>query len=125
MQSEIQLQAKIFQTIWNQYPETRRCLFSVPNGGTRNLVEATQLKASGLVAGEPDLILVWSCKVYGFEVKTETGTLSLSQKEVHKAWKTQGIDVYIIRSVDDGIQLISDIIQGNPVSLYSRLLSVA
>jgi hypothetical protein len=83
--TEIQLQSKCFQWTWNQYPETRRCFFHVPNGGSRNKIEAGQLKASGVVAGVPDMLLVWKGSVYAFEFKTETGVLSDAQKEVGKS----------------------------------------
>lgn len=117
--SEIQLQAAAYQWLWNEHPETRRCFFSVPNGGTRNMIEATQLKASGLTAGIPDCILVWSGgRAYGFEFKTEIGVVSPVQKLVHEAWKGQGVAVYIVRSFDEFKKIIHSIL-GVPVSIKS------
>lgn len=108
--SEIQLQSKCFQWTWNQYPETRRCFFHVPNGGSRNKIEAGQLKASGVVAGIPDMILVWKCVPYAFEFKTETGILSESQKEVHKAWINNAV-VTVIRDYETFQLIFKSIIQ--------------
>jgi hypothetical protein len=110
--TEDQLQAEFFKHVWNTYPKTRGLFFSVPNGGTRNKIEAMKLKATGLLAGIPDLILLWNGKAYGFEVKTETGVLSPKQKEIHEIWATNGICVHIVRTLAEGIEIIEKIING-------------
>lgn len=69
-----------------------------------------QLKASGVVAGIPDLLFVWGGKMYAFEFKTDTGLLSTEQKKVHTVWAVQGVDVYIIRDEEAFIRLIHNII---------------
>lgn len=96
--SELRLQSSCYQKFWNKYPEYRRCLFSVPNGGTRNKVEAMSLKASGLVPGVPDMIFLCRGKAYGLEFKTENGRLSDEQWKVHAAWMQNGVTVHVIRS---------------------------
>jgi hypothetical protein len=108
--SEVQIQSACYQWLWNTYPTTRRCFFHVPNGGTRNRIEANQLKASGVVAGIPDCVLVWKGSAYGFEFKTATGQLSPAQKEVHYAWKGQGVQVEVIRSFEQFREVIDGII---------------
>lgn len=107
--TEIQLQSKCFQWTWNEYPETRRCFFHVPNGGSRNKIEAGQLKASGVVAGIPDMVLVWRLKPYGFEFKTPTGVLSDKQKLVHTAWINNAV-VFEIRDFDTFQSIFKSII---------------
>src|SRR4051812_48799971 len=77
--SEIQLQAKCFQWAWNTYPETRRCLAHVPNGSSRNKIEAVQLKASGVVAGVHDLFFYWKKQLYWFELKVDRNKQSAEQ----------------------------------------------
>lgn len=99
--SEIQLQASCFQFMWNEYPFTRRLFFHVPNGGSRDAREGAQLKASGVVAGIPDMILIHKGSAFGFEIKTLTGKVSPVQDQVHKAWAEDGTPVYIIRSFDE------------------------
>lgn len=108
--SEDQLQAQLFQKVWNELPQTRRLFFSIPNGGARDVREGQKFKATGLVAGEPDLVLVWSGKAYGFELKAETGYLSPAQVIVHHAWQSQGAPVHVIRSVDQGFDIIKNIV---------------
>lgn len=106
--TELQLQSKCFQWAWNTYPQIRHLIFSVPNGGTRNPIEATQLKSSGLVPGIPDILIVWPVLI-GVEFKTETGTLSPAQVKVHAAWRSNGIRVEVIRSFDQWLVFLSQL----------------
>ena len=55
--NENQLQAACYSW-WNTHFRRVTCLFSVPNGGTRNPKEAMNLTATGLLAGVYDLILL-------------------------------------------------------------------
>lgn len=49
-------------------------VFAVPNGGSRNLREAVNLKAQGVLAGVSDLIvLLPGKKVYFIEIKNPNG----------------------------------------------------
>lgn len=49
-------------------------VFAVPNGGSRNLREAVNLKAQGVMAGVSDLIvLLPNKKVYFIEIKNPNG----------------------------------------------------
>lgn len=108
--SEVKLQAELFKKVWNELPQTRRLFFSIPNGGSRNKLEAMNLKATGLVAGQPDMCLIWKGKAYGFELKTDTGRLSDQQIKVHEAWQSQNTPVYIIRSVEQGFNIIKEVV---------------
>lgn len=98
--SEIQLQAKCFQWAWNTYPETRRCLAAVPNGGSRNKIEAMQLKASGVLAGVHDLFFFWKGKLYWFELKVGENKQTKEQLEFGKAMEAQGAICIEIRSLE-------------------------
>lgn len=48
-------------------------VFAVPNGGSRNVIEAANLKAQGVMAGVSDLILLLPNKVYFIELKNPNG----------------------------------------------------
>lgn len=48
-------------------------VFAVPNGGSRNIIEAANLKAQGVMAGVSDLILLLPKKVYFIELKNPNG----------------------------------------------------
>lgn len=107
--SEIKLQAKIFQHFWNNHPETRGLIFHVPNGGKRSKIEALQLKASGVVAGVPDLIILNNGKAYGLELKTEIGAIRDTQIKLHTIWVNNGIEVLISRDFDSSVNFINQI----------------
>lgn len=98
--TEDQVQNECVKWFRNTYLKKRNQLFSVPNGGKRNFIEATKLKATGLVAGIPDLIFVNAGKTIFFELKTEKGVLSDKQKLIHYTFLNEGFPVYLIRSFE-------------------------
>lgn len=83
--TEIQLQAECFQWAWMEFPETRRLLWAVPNGGHRNGLEAEQLKASGVIAGVHDLHFLWRGRFWTFELKV--GQNKMTVDHVNKKGK--------------------------------------
>lgn len=46
------------------HPICKKYLFAIPNGGKRHIVTATKLKAQGVKAGVPDLLLAYPSGVY-------------------------------------------------------------
>lgn len=108
--AEDQIQASFFKQAYNSYPAIRGLLFSVPNGSTRHILEAMKLKATGLTPGIPDMILLWKAMAYGFEFKTDTGTVAPVQSKVHAIWIANGIPVYVFRSAQDAILQLEKII---------------
>ena len=71
-----------------QHPKLARLLFAVPNGGARNAVTASILKAEGVVAGVADLLLLIPKKGYAYlaiEMKKVGGRVSDSQKAFQQA----------------------------------------
>lgn len=76
MQHEAAIQAQLFRwvdLVSNYYPELR-LLFHIPNGGSRNAVEAAHLKQQGVRAGVPDLCLpVARGKYHGLYIEMKYG----------------------------------------------------
>lgn len=71
--------------VWfkRNYPDL--LLFAIPNGAKRDIITGSRLKAEGVVAGIPDLFLAYPKQSYNglfIELKTETGKLRKSQKEI-------------------------------------------
>ena len=67
----------------SKYP-CLKYLFHIPNGGSRNIAEAANLKRMGVKAGVPDLCLPYPSKGYHglwIEMKTDKGRQTGSQKE--------------------------------------------
>lgn len=108
---EQDLQKTIYKWFSLQYPLLYGCLFHVPNGGKRSVVEASIFKAMGTVSGIPDILFIYKGVLYAFELKADEGKLTDNQKYIHEQFKKQGVDVVIIRSLDSFIQNIKQIIK--------------
>ena len=104
MQEDI-IQSQIFKWYWNNYclktNKPRHSIFSVPNGGYRTKKEASKLKATGVLAGVSDLIILQPNKTIFVEVKTETGRQSPKQKEFENIVKNLGFEYHLVRSLEE------------------------
>ena len=59
------------------------------------------LKATGVVAGVSDLIIIQPNRIIFIELKTEKGVQSNEQKSFEKKVKNLGFEYYLIRSMDE------------------------
>lgn len=111
-QTERKLQADCYQWFHNTYKDYRGLLYAVPNGGTRDIREASLMKASGVVAGIPDLVFHFRARTYFFELKKPDGSgiLSEDQRKIHKVLDQQRFSVWIIEDFDSFKHLIENII---------------
>jgi hypothetical protein len=87
-----------------QYPQYRKLLFSVPNGGVRTPKNARVLKAEGVTAGVSDLLLlVPSGDYHGFCIEMKIG--KNKQSDLQKEWQllvtNQGYKYKVIYSVEE------------------------
>lgn len=96
-ESEASQQKALF--CWAGSPETRqefpelKFMFAVPNGGTRNKIEAANLKAQGVKSGVPDICLPvprGGCHGLWIELKVPGGKLSDTQYEYKYFFSSQG-----------------------------------
>lgn len=101
--TENQLQQQIIIWYKNNYQiHGKGLIFSVPNGGSRHILEAKTLKATGQMAGVSDLIiLIPYGKTIFVEVKVEKGIQSEVQKTFEEKVKALGFEYYLVRSLDD------------------------
>ena len=105
-QSENEIQRSIVNYFKHQYK--KYCIFAVPNGGSRNVIEATKMKATGTLAGVSDLIVLLPNKCLFIEVKTDTGKQSDKQKEFENTVKILGFEYYVVRNLNDFILIINN-----------------
>jgi hypothetical protein len=56
--------------------------FAVPNGGSRNMIEAKNMKAEGVRAGVSDICVILSNKVLFIEMKQAPKTLKSGKKSI-------------------------------------------
>ena len=100
--TEDQLQQKIIIWFKNEYQmHGKGLIFSVPNGGTRNMLEAKKLKQTGAMAGVSDLIVLLPSKCLFVELKIEKGIQSDKQKEFQEIVTNLGFEYKLIRSLQE------------------------
>ena len=109
--TEDQLQQKIVMDFNNRFclknMKSRAIIFAVPNGGTRNIIEAKKLKATGVLSGVSDLICITQKKeIFFLELKTQKGVQSDSQKEFEKRITDLGYKYVLIKSFEDYLNFI-------------------
>ena len=107
--TEDQLQQQIIIWFKNEYQmHGKGLIFSVPNGGTRNMLEAKKLKQTGAMAGVSDLIVLLPSKCLFIELKAEKGIQSEVQKVFEERVNNLSFDYFIIRSLEDFKTLIDN-----------------
>jgi len=108
--SEARIQQEMVIWFHNTYPEYRGLLFHVPNEGTNSALRGKIMKATGVIAGVSDLILVFGSTIYCFEVKTDRGRQSPKQATWQELVEEQGIAYFIVRDVSLFSQIVNTII---------------
>ena len=103
--SEDILQAKLYKWYHNTYctklNEPKHVIFSVPNGGHRSKSEAARFKATGLVAGVSDLIVVQPNKIIFIELKLEKGKQQKTQIDFENKVSALGFEYHVVRSLEE------------------------
>lgn len=85
-----------------QYPAMAHNLFACPNGGKRDAVTGSKLKAEGALAGVADLLFLKPNRFYHgllIEVKTPKGRQSDSQKQWQQKISKDGYKYIVARSL--------------------------
>ena len=110
-QSEYSIHVAIADYLRMALPE-EAMFFHVPNGGTRNIIEATKLKRMGTARGLPDILILWRSPyktaqytarthIIAAEIKAKKGSLSKEQKEMHTLLTKLGCVCTVWRSVEE------------------------
>lgn len=107
----------------NKYPELK-WLYHIPNGGSRNKVEAVKLKQMGVKAGVSDLCLPYPkgiyCGLY-IEMKYGDGRQQQSQKEFLKDMAAAGHFVATCYSAEEAVKVIEEYCNLTDVSEIKRM----
>ncbi len=93
-----------------QYPELK-LIFHIPNGGSRNKLEAANLKRQGVKAGVPDLCLPAArCGFHGLYIEMKYGSNKTTdnQEEWLEALDFQGYKTAVCYGADEAIKVISE-----------------
>ncbi len=77
------------------------CWTTVEHGGKRGKAEAARLKAKGLRAGWPDILIIYRGRSITIELKAPAGVLSPKQKALHTRLTLAGALVYTARCIEE------------------------
>ena len=112
MNYEDLLQQKIIIWYKNEYQRHEKGLiFAIPNGGSRNVIEAKKLKATGMMAGVSDLIIMVPNRIIFLELKTESGIQSEVQKNFQNKVEALGFEYLLIRNLKQYEDLMQTLLE--------------
>lgn len=103
MKKEAELQKACVNWFRLQYPQFSDLLVAIPNGGSRNVIEAANLKKQGVKSGIPDLVLFVQNELMTglfIELKVGRNKLTENQKKYFELLPKQGYQVEEVRSFD-------------------------
>lgn len=84
--------------------------FAVPNGGGRSSPRTGAfLKAMGLRAGAPDLVVLTAGRAHALELKSGKGRLSPAQREAAEEWEAAGGSFHVASTIDDALSILTGI----------------
>ena len=93
-----------------RYP--KGLIYAIPNGGQRNVIVASKLKAEGVLSGVPDLHIPIAKKGYNglyIELKNgKSGKVSDNQKTIMEKLQTEGYQCAVCKSIDELINVVDD-----------------
>jgi hypothetical protein len=106
---EHKIQVKVIQHIRTFFPDV--LIFAIPNGSATSAKNRLMLFLEGLTAGIPDIFVAES--KHGFsglfiELKTQEGVESHDQKKIRLLLQKRNYLVYVARSPETAIDLITD-----------------
>ncbi|MFJ1490742.1 VRR-NUC domain-containing protein [Capnocytophaga canis] len=108
-QHESKLQSACVRWFKYQYPQY--LIFAVPNGGSRNTLEAKRLQQEGVLAGVSDLIVIAPNKTLFIEMKHGKGKQTDKQKEFQKQVQQLGFSYFVCNSFDKFQNIIENEIE--------------
>lgn len=80
--------------------------FAIPNGGNRNIVTATKLKAEGVKAGVPDMFFP-SLRLFIELKRTKGGKVSKAQTDIAKRLEACGYRVIVCKGAKEAVEVIT------------------
>jgi hypothetical protein len=83
--------------------EPKVFFWSTPNEGKRGFTNAAALKAAGMTAGVPDLLILSDGSLYAIEFKAPGGRLSPSQRLVIDRLRDCGAMAVVAFSIDEAL----------------------
>lgn len=100
-----------------QYPKLSHLLFHIPNGGSRNIIEAVKFKRMGVRRGVADLFLSIPSKNYHglyIEMKSQVGEQSDAQERFERDVRQMGYAYILCNNIDHFIRIIQEYLSHTP-----------
>jgi hypothetical protein len=113
--TEASIQSAFFEWL-SLYSRLRLATFAIPNGGSRNCLEAKNLKAQGVTPGVPDIFMAVPCNGYHglfIELKSKNGRLSEHQKVWVNNLNDRAYEAVVCYSLDEAMDAVSKYLRGN------------
>jgi hypothetical protein len=82
--------------------------FHYPARGWRSAVEAAIFKSLGVVAGIPDIIIIYNGHCFALELKTEHGRLTPTQIETQTRMRAAGATVGTAVEIDAALEWLEE-----------------
>ena len=104
------LQVQCIKWFKYQYPEFSYLCFHVPNGGSRNKIEAKRLKDAGVTAGVADVLLLVPNIMYNYaciELKVGKNNPTEYQENFCKAVQSVNGFYAVVRTLEDFQRIIT------------------
>jgi hypothetical protein len=113
---ESDIQARFFSWLLKSYPELRLQCFSIPNGGSRNVLEAMNLKKTGLTPGTPDVFCsIPSGAWHGLFIEFKAGRNKLTdaQKIMFDKFSSAGYKCEVCYSFEESVKVFKNYVGEN------------
>jgi hypothetical protein len=114
--SESKLQQACVRWFRYQYPDI--LIFAIPNGGQRNKVTASILKAEGVLAGVPDLFIANPNATHSglfIEMKFGNNKPTQLQRETMTKLQDSGYDAVVCCSFDGFVEAVENYINNKMI----------
>lgn len=105
--AEQNFQVSLIRDLRRILPRPECFVTHFPSGGG-GLMRGIFLKSMGLEPGFPDILIIYRGMAFGMELKAGKGRLSSVQKETHEALGRAGMDVQLVRSLDDALLALAE-----------------
>jgi len=109
-QTEHEIQVACVNYFRIRYP--KGLIYAIPNGGQRNVIVASKMKAEGVLSGVPDLHIPIAKKGYNglyVELKNgKAGKVSDNQKTIMEKLQSEGYRCEVCRSFDEFKNVVND-----------------
>lgn len=102
-----------------QYPDI--VIFAIPNGGKRNAIEASKLKATGVLPGVADLFVMkykvadepWDSFYHGLFIELKAGENKQTQAQIEFEAKAKhsSYAYHVCRSIDEFMKVVNEYLE--------------